>query len=72
MGVSEEHAETFRFRVERLFQALGGAVHNVDRCRTPVLIYAGAAPFTLDGELRGSRNEFIFWLQGLSVSRAQI
>ncbi|KAF8525690.1 thiamine diphosphate-binding protein [Gautieria morchelliformis] len=44
-------------------QALGGAVHNVDRCRTPVLIYAGAAPFTLNGELRGSRNEFIFWLQ---------
>ncbi|GJJ14099.1 hypothetical protein Clacol_008356 [Clathrus columnatus] len=44
-------------------QALGGAVHNVDRGRIPVLIYAGAAPFTLDGELKGSRNEFIFGLQ---------
>ncbi|KIJ33409.1 hypothetical protein M422DRAFT_35510, partial [Sphaerobolus stellatus SS14] len=44
-------------------QALGGAVHNVDRNRVPVLIYAGAAPFTFNGELPGSRNEFIFWLQ---------
>lgn len=51
------------------YQALGGAVHNVDRCRTPVLIYAGAAPFTLDGELKGSRNEFIFWFQGLLGAR---
>ncbi|KAF8518502.1 thiamine diphosphate-binding protein [Hysterangium stoloniferum] len=44
-------------------QALGGAVHNVDRGRTPVLIYAGAAPFSFNGELKGSKNEFILWLQ---------
>ncbi|KAH8114988.1 thiamine diphosphate-binding protein [Phellopilus nigrolimitatus] len=44
-------------------QALAGAVHNVDRCRVPVLIYAGASPFTLEGELKGSRNEWIMWLQ---------
>jgi hypothetical protein len=71
-------------------QALAGAVHNVDRCRTPVsggifpdglvstcyayrftadlqchrfsapfaiqvFIYAGAAPYTINGEVQGSR-----------------
>ncbi|KZV92676.1 acetolactate synthase [Exidia glandulosa HHB12029] len=44
-------------------QSLAGAVHNCARGRAPVLIYAGAAPFTDDGEIHGSRNEFIFWLQ---------
>jgi 2-succinyl-5-enolpyruvyl-6-hydroxy-3-cyclohexene-1-carboxylate synthase len=45
-------------------QALAGAVHNVDRGGVPVLIYAGASPFTLEGELKGSRNEWIMWVQG--------
>jgi len=45
-------------------QALAGAINNVDRCRTPVLIYAGASPFSQDGELKGSRNEYIMWYQG--------
>ncbi|GAA6009202.1 hypothetical protein JCM10207_004305 [Rhodosporidiobolus poonsookiae] len=44
-------------------QALAGAVHNVSTCRTPVFIYAGASPYTENGELQGSRNEFIHWLQ---------
>jgi acetolactate synthase-1/2/3 large subunit len=44
-------------------QALAGAVHNAARCRVPVLIFAGASPFTQEGEMRGSRNEFIHWLQ---------
>ncbi|PAV15662.1 Thiamin diphosphate-binding protein [Pyrrhoderma noxium] len=44
-------------------QALAGAIHNVDRGRVPVLIYAGASPFTTEGELKGSRNEWIMWLQ---------
>ncbi|GAA6038836.1 hypothetical protein JCM8097_002920 [Rhodosporidiobolus ruineniae] len=44
-------------------QALAGAVHNVSTCRTPVFIYAGASPYTENGELAGSRNEFIHWLQ---------
>ncbi|GAA5869324.1 hypothetical protein JCM1840_005440 [Sporobolomyces johnsonii] len=44
-------------------QALAGAVHNVSTSRTPVFIYAGASPFTQDGELAGSRNEWIHWLQ---------
>lgn len=44
-------------------QALAGAVHNVSTARTPVLIYAGASPYTQDGELKGSRNEFIHAIQ---------
>lgn len=45
---------------------MAGAIHNVDRGRTPVLIYAGASPFSSNSELKGSRNEFIMWLQGES------
>jgi acetolactate synthase-1/2/3 large subunit len=44
-------------------QSLAGAIHNVARCRTPVLILAGASPYTQEGELKGGRNEFIHWLQ---------
>ena len=44
-------------------QALAGAIHNVDKNRTPVFIYAGASPFSCLGELSGSRNEFILSLQ---------
>jgi acetolactate synthase-1/2/3 large subunit len=44
-------------------QALAGAVHNAARCRTPVLILAGTSPFTQAGELRGTRAEYIHWLQ---------
>lgn len=50
-----------------VFQALAGAVHNVDRSHTPVLIYAGASPFSSNGELPGSRNEWIMWIQGILV-----
>ncbi|KAF9235635.1 thiamine pyrophosphate enzyme, N-terminal TPP binding domain-containing protein [Melanogaster broomeanus] len=45
-------------------QALAGAVHNADRGRAPILIYAGASPFTTEGELKGSRNEWNHWFQG--------
>ncbi|KIK93644.1 hypothetical protein PAXRUDRAFT_502856 [Paxillus rubicundulus Ve08.2h10] len=44
-------------------QALAGAVHNADRGRVPILIYAGSSPFTTEGELKGSRNEWIHWIQ---------
>lgn len=50
-------------------QALAGAVHNAMRARVPVLIFAGAAPFTQEGELPGSRNEFIHWLQDVRDQR---
>ncbi|EIW52361.1 thiamine diphosphate-binding protein [Trametes versicolor FP-101664 SS1] len=44
-------------------QALAGAVHNVDRGQAPVLIFAGSSPFSANGELRGTKNEFIMWIQ---------
>ncbi|OAL17613.1 hypothetical protein AYO22_11475 [Fonsecaea multimorphosa] len=44
-------------------QALGAAVHNASCGRCPVLIFAGLSPYTLEGEYRGSRTEFIHWLQ---------
>ncbi|MFC2953857.1 thiamine pyrophosphate-requiring protein [Marinicaulis aureus] len=44
-------------------QSLAGGMHNADRGRTPVFIFAGLSPFTQDGELPGSRNEFIQWIQ---------
>ncbi|PNY25216.1 Benzoylformate decarboxylase [Tolypocladium capitatum] len=44
-------------------QGLGAAVHNASTGRAPVLVFAGLSPFTLDGELRGSRTEFIHWIQ---------
>ncbi len=50
-------------------QALAGAIHNAAKGRVPVLIFAGASPFTQEGELRGSRNEFIHWLQDVFDQR---
>jgi acetolactate synthase-1/2/3 large subunit len=50
-------------------QALGGAVHNAARGRIPVFIYAGLSPSTQEGELTGSRNEFIHWLQDTADQR---
>ncbi|PVI02989.1 thiamine pyrophosphate enzyme [Periconia macrospinosa] len=44
-------------------QHLGAAVHNASVARCPVLIFAGLSPFTLEGELPGSRTEYIHWLQ---------
>lgn len=44
-------------------QALGPAVHNASCGRAPVLIFAGLSPFTIEGEMRGSRTEFIHWIQ---------
>ncbi|KAJ6518944.1 thiamine diphosphate-binding protein [Mycena sanguinolenta] len=46
-------------------QAMAGAIHNVDRGRTPVLIYAGASPFSSLGEMKGSRNEWIMSVQDI-------
>ncbi len=42
---------------------LAGAVHNVARGRVPVFIFAGLSPSTQEGEAKGSRNEFIHWIQ---------
>jgi len=50
-------------------QSLAGAVHNAARGRVPVFIFAGMSPFTQEGELRGSRNEYIHWLQDVPDQR---
>ncbi len=42
---------------------MGAAIHNACMGRAPVLIFAGLSPITQDGEMRGSRTEFIHWLQ---------
>ncbi|KAF2456266.1 acetolactate synthase [Lineolata rhizophorae] len=44
-------------------QGLGAAVHNASCGRAPVLIFAGLSPYTLEGEVTGSRTEYIHWIQ---------
>lgn len=51
-------------------QALGVAVHNASVGRAPVLVFAGMSPCTQEGELRGSRSEFIHWLQDIPDQKA--
>jgi acetolactate synthase-1/2/3 large subunit len=53
-------------------QALGGAVHNAAKGRVPVLVLAGLSPATQDGELPGSRNEFIQWIQDVPDQRGLV
>ena len=50
-------------------QALGAAVHNASTGRAPVLIFAGLSPFTIEGEMRGSRTEYIHWIQDVPDQR---
>ncbi|MGH6816064.1 MAG: thiamine pyrophosphate-requiring protein [Hyphomicrobiaceae bacterium] len=65
-------AQAVVVHVECGTQALAGAVHNVAKCRIPVLIFAGASPFTQQGELKGSRNEFIHWYQDVFDQRGLV
>ena len=51
-------------------QALGQAFHNASSGHVPVFVFAGMTPFTQDGELRGSRNEFINWYQDIPDQKA--
>ncbi len=62
-------AQAVIVHVECGTQALAGAVHNAAKGRIPVLIFAGMSPFTQEGELRGSRNEFIQWIQDVADQR---
>ena len=50
-------------------QALAGAVHNAAKGRIPIFVFAGASPLTQGGELKGSRNEFIQWIQDVHDQR---
>ena len=65
-------AQAVMVHVECGTQALGGAIHNADKARVPVLIFAGASPFTQEGELKGTRNEFIQWIQDVHDQRGLV
>ena len=62
-------AQAVIVHVECGTQALGGAVHNAAKARVPAFIFAGLSPFTQEGELPGSRNEFIQWIQDVEDQR---
>ncbi|KAF5012654.1 hypothetical protein FDECE_1285 [Fusarium decemcellulare] len=51
-------------------QGLAGAIHNVSKGRIPVIIMAGTVPVTMEGEMVGSRNEYIHWIQDVPDQRA--
>lgn len=51
-------------------QGLGAAVHNSSTGRAPVLLFAGLSPFTIEGEMRGSRTEYIHWVQDVPDQKA--
>jgi acetolactate synthase-1/2/3 large subunit len=65
-------AQAVLVHVECGTQSLAGALHNAAKGRIPVLIFAGASPFTQEGELRGSRNEFIHWIQDVFDQRGLV
>ncbi|MGZ6022190.1 MAG: thiamine pyrophosphate-binding protein, partial [Rhizomicrobium sp.] len=62
-------AQAVFVHVECGTQSLGGAVHNAAKGRCPVLVFAGASPYTQEGEQHGSRGEFIQWIQDVFDQR---
>jgi len=42
---------------------LGGAIHNAQRNRIPVVIFAGRSPYSTATEIPGHRDSFIHWQQ---------
>ena len=50
-------------------QGLGAAVHNASCGRAPVIIFANLAPVTLEGEILGSRSDYVHWLQNVPDQR---
>ncbi len=65
-------AQAVLVHVECGTQSLGGAIHNAAKGRVPVLIFAGTSPATQEGEARGSRNEFIHWIQDVFDQRGLV
>jgi acetolactate synthase-1/2/3 large subunit len=65
-------AQAVVVHVECGTQSLAGAVHNAAKGRVPVFVFAGASPATQEGEARGSRNEFIQWLQDVFDQRGLV
>jgi acetolactate synthase I/II/III large subunit len=62
-------AQAVIVHVECGTQSLAGAIHNAAKGRVPAFIFAGASPFSQSGEMRGSRNEFIQWIQDVHDQR---
>lgn len=50
-------------------QNLGGSIHNAARSRVPVFIFSGETPSTTEGELFGSRNSPINYIQNVYDQR---
>jgi acetolactate synthase-1/2/3 large subunit len=75
LSAAHAHAQVTRapvaviVHVDAGTQNMGGAISNAQRGRVPVLVFAGTAPFTLRGELPGTRNEFIHWIQDVHDQR---
>lgn len=65
-------AQAVVVHVECGTQALAGAMHNAAKGRAPMLIFAGASPYTQNGEIKGSRNEFIQWIQDVHDQRGLV
>src|SRR5499427_7288116 len=65
-------AQAVLVHVECGTQSLAGAVHNAAKGRVPVFIFAGLSPATQEGEARGSRNEFIQWIQDVRDQRGLV
>jgi len=65
-------AQAVIVHVECGTQSLAGAVHNAANCRVPVLIFAGLSPFTQEGEMTGTRNEYVQWIQDVFDQRGLV
>jgi acetolactate synthase-1/2/3 large subunit len=65
-------AQAVLVHVECGTQSLAGAVHNAANGRIPVLIFAGVSPFTQEGEMRGTRNEYVQWIQDVFDQRGLV
>src|SRR4029453_14796226 len=65
-------AQAVLVHVECGTQSLAGAIHNAAKGRVPVLVLAGTSPATQEGERRGSRNEFIQWIQDVFDQRGLV
>ncbi|HTU44919.1 MAG TPA: thiamine pyrophosphate-requiring protein [Bryobacteraceae bacterium] len=62
-------AQAVLVHVECGTQSLAGAVHNAANGRVPALIFAGVSPLTQEGEMKGTRNEYVQWIQDVFDQR---
>lgn len=51
---------------------LGGAVHNAQRNRVPVVVFAGRSPYSLDAGVPGHRDHPIHWQQEQADQQAPL